>query len=323
MAPVEILIVCAGITAAIQLGGFSVAYYFQTETFYDILGGINFLVLGVYAAYASDSSSSSSDDLNNKQVANLILFSTSRLWLLLFLAWRAHERGGDSRFDHVKDKFGWFLVFWIVQGIWVFCISLPTLLVLSSSSEVKKDEEFSIMEYASLVGFGIGIIIEIIADLQKAIWVKKGGRVQGPGKRIIFCQVGIWKYSRHPNYFGEILQWWSSWIFAYGSCCSTSGGSIFFLWLLSIVSPLFTMNILLNTPATGIMNANNGKNLKRYYDACPVEYSRYRQETSILIPMVGYQYVPKFLKQSLFMDFESYEYKPEDTTTSSKDKKSQ
>lgn len=70
-----------------------------------------------------------------------------------------------------------------------------------------------------------------------------------------------------------------------------------------------TMLILLVTPATGVMNAN-GKNLKRYYDKCPVEYAKYREETSILIPVPCglYKFVPMFLKRVLFFDWKMYEY---------------
>jgi len=71
------------------------------------------------------------------------------------------------------------------------------------------------------------------------------------------------------------------------------------------------MQILLFTSGTGVANAN-GKGLKRYYDACPEEYTDYRKKTSILIPMIGYQYVPLFLKRTIFLDLKSYEYKPEE-----------
>jgi len=291
MTTLEILGICAGITAAIQLSGFAVAYALCTETFYDILGGINFLALGAYAALASEQSM-----MSEKQIFNLVVFSSSRLWLLLFLAWRAHERGGDSRFDNVKDKFGLFLVFWIAQGMWVFLISLPTMLVLSSSSS---EDELSLLDIISIVSFAMGVLLEVVADIQKALWVKQGR----PGT---FCQVGLWKYSRHPNYFAEMLQWWSSWALAYGSC-NDSNNLIF--WLCSSVSPLFTMHILVNLEATGLTNAN-GMNLKRYYDKCPEEYAKYRESTSILVPMVGYQYIPLSLKRTLLLDLERYEYPP-------------
>mmetsp|Transcript_28714 Transcript_28714/g.34983 ORF Transcript_28714/g.34983 Transcript_28714/m.34983 type:complete len:307 (-) Transcript_28714:385-1305(-) len=296
MTPSAILGICAGLTAGIQLCGFSLAYALQTEKFYDIVGGINFLILVAYTAYAGQDASRDilwSND--GRKVANTIVFSCSRLWLLLFLAWRAHERNGDSRFDGVKDKFGMFLLYWTVQGFWVFLISMPTVFVNAVSDA---SHDFSILDMISISAFAFGVVFEIVADIQKAIWVKKG-------RQGVFCQVGVWKLSRHPNYFGEMIQWWGAWLFAYGSC----NGEIKLQWLFSILSPLFTMHILLNTGGTGVMNAN-GKNLKRYYDKCPDEYSEYRTNTSILLPMVGYKYIPTFLKRTLFMDFERYEYKP-------------
>ena len=69
------------------------------------------------------------------------------------------------------------------------------------------------------------------------------------------------------------------------------------------------MQILLNMQPTGISNAE-GMNLKRYYDKCPERYAKYRESTSILIPFIGYQYIPQFLKRTIFFDFERYEYKP-------------
>ena len=70
------------------------------------------------------------------------------------------------------------------------------------------------------------------------------------------------------------------------------------------------MQILLNTPATGVYNAN-GKNLKRYYDSYPEEYALYRKKTSILFPLPCgiYASVPMFLKRTLFLDLKKYEYK--------------
>jgi hypothetical protein len=60
---------------------------------------------------------------------------------------------------------------------------------------------------------------------------------------------------------------------------------------------------------TGLCNAE-GENLQRYYEKCPEHYGAYRQNTSILIPMIGYRRVPMFLKRTIFFDFEKYEYKP-------------
>jgi hypothetical protein len=86
-----ILGICAAITAGIQFIGFLVAYAMQTEKFYDILGGINFLALGIYSAIDGEfEGDGGAWKDNGRKIAATILFSVSRSWLLLFLAWRAH-----------------------------------------------------------------------------------------------------------------------------------------------------------------------------------------------------------------------------------------
>jgi len=102
-----------------------------------------------------------------------------------------------------------------------------------------------------------------------------------------------------------MLQWWSCWVLAY-SCAS---GPADWMWWASAASPLFTMQVLLNIPETGVAQAN-GKSLKRYYERFPESYAAYRASTSILLPMVGYSYVPMALKRTLFLDLARYEYRP-------------
>mmetsp|Transcript_7943 Transcript_7943/g.11465 ORF Transcript_7943/g.11465 Transcript_7943/m.11465 type:complete len:313 (-) Transcript_7943:186-1124(-) len=289
-----------GITLVIQLGGFAVAYALQTEKFYDVLGGLNYLILAAYSAShrINNSDDDNEDDnfMNNpRKIIMTVLFCASRAWLLLFLAWRAHERKGDSRFDEVKDKFGVFLVYWIGQAFWVMLISMPMIFVNSSS-----ESDFGGgLDWFATIGFALSIVIEIAGDVQKAVWVK-AGRQGG------FCTVGVWKYSRHPNYFGEIFQWWCAWLLAYGSASGIGDG----LWWSCILSPLFTMNILLNTAGTGVWNAE-GQSLKRYYDRFGESYAEYRNNTSILIPMVGYQYIPLWIKRTFLFEWTRYEYQPE------------
>mmetsp|Transcript_12543 Transcript_12543/g.19322 ORF Transcript_12543/g.19322 Transcript_12543/m.19322 type:complete len:318 (+) Transcript_12543:180-1133(+) len=295
--------IAAAITCAIQLTGYAVAYSLKTETFYDILGGVNYLALALWSAIAGSIDAPLNWVDDPRKILVTILFICSRGWLLVFLAWRAHERKGDSRFDEVLGKGGGqpqpfgFFVFWMAQAFWVFLISLPMLFV--NSSQVNKPG-FSAYDIAFAILFCAGVLIEILADIQKALWVKRGRKGD-------FCTDGVWAVSRHPNYFGEIFQWWCLFAFSYSS--SSNNGYADPLWWVGILSPLFTMQILLTMEPTGLCNAE-GKNLKRYYDKCPERYSKYRENTSILIPMIGYKYVPMFLKRTIFFDFEKYEYKP-------------
>jgi len=289
MSQLYVYFACAVISVIIQMGGFLVAFALQTEVFYDVLGGVNFFAITIYSAL--------SGEFDFRKKLFTILFLASRGWLLAFLAWRAHERGGDSRFDAVKDKFFRFMIFWVVQGIWVMMISLPMLFVNSSTVS---DEPLSTFDWIMAIGFAAGIIIEMLADIQKARWVKAGREGH-------FCQEGLWGYSRHPNYFGEMLMWWCAFFFGVSSTIDDTFSKV--MWLITILSPLFTMHILLSVRETGISNAE-GKGLKRYYENCPDEYAAYRAKTSILIPMVGYVYIPMSLKRSIFCDFARYEWRP-------------
>eukprot|EP00439_Symbiodinium_sp_Y106_P052897 s3053_g7.t1 len=149
--------VSVALTALIQLSGFAVAFALQTEVFYDILGGTNFLALAAWSSWCSTSWLS-----NPRQIIATVLFVISRGWLLVFLAWRAHERKGDARFDGVKDKFGRFLVFWIAQGMWVMLISMPNLFINSSSVS----RPLNWFDWLLVAGFAYAVAVEILADIQ-------------------------------------------------------------------------------------------------------------------------------------------------------------
>jgi hypothetical protein len=90
--------VCTGVTLSIQCLGFAHAFAFQTEKFYDIMGGVNFFAVALCSVMLG----SGLDD--PRKIINTSILLVSRGWLLGFLAWRAHERGGDSRFDEVKGR---------------------------------------------------------------------------------------------------------------------------------------------------------------------------------------------------------------------------
>eukprot|EP00526_Cylindrotheca_closterium_P017143 CAMPEP_0113619488 /NCGR_PEP_ID=MMETSP0017_2-20120614/9897_1 /TAXON_ID=2856 /ORGANISM="Cylindrotheca closterium" /LENGTH=311 /DNA_ID=CAMNT_0000529067 /DNA_START=82 /DNA_END=1017 /DNA_ORIENTATION=+ /assembly_acc=CAM_ASM_000147 len=293
-------------TFGLQFSGFIVAYALQTEKFYDILGSGNFLLLGIWSFFASSSPYAA------VSAAATVLFVISRLWLLLFLGWRAHERKGDSRFDGVKDKAGMFFFYWMMQALWVYCITLPIIYINTIFTlEDDVSSTLTVYQVVFLVLFGVCIFTEIVGDVQKTLWVRRG-REGG------FCTVGLWKYSRHPNYFGEIFQWWSAFFLilpilfekpsVYGWAC--------------ILSPLFTCFILLYAGGTGLTNAE-GSGLKRYYENATLadDYKSYRENTSILIPMVGYGSIPNGIKRVLLFEWDRYEYKPQTSPTSKEGKK--
>lgn len=297
------------LTFGMQFVGFTVAAILRTEIFYDVLGGINFLALAVLSILDSqdlvaEPSSATIGGIDKNTVFGG-LFAISRGWLLVFLAWRAHHRKGDARFDGIRDVPSRFFVFWMVQGVWVYCISLPLLVVAASEKDATNNNTSKNVDYSSmmLLGMAWSIFVEIRSDVIKANWVSSGR----PGG---FCAIGLWKHSRHPNYAGEIL----TWVFAAWYAVMVSNWS----WesmLVAAISPLFTLHILLNTPATGVWNAE-GKNLKRYYEhtdpAIAKNYEEYRRTTPPVFPtfVIPYESLPLEYQRKFCFEWERYEYKP-------------
>ena len=304
------------LTFGLQFIGFTVAAILQTEVFYDVLGGINFLALAVLSYLgqqtdddAGEETTSSSETENDSGIdKNIVfagLFAVSRGWLLVFLAWRAHHRKGDARFDGVRDVPSTFFVYWMVQAVWVYCISLPLLVVAAASESSTTTTTNSKIDSSSLMLLGMAwsIYIEIRSDIVKAKWVARGR----PGG---FCVDGPWKHSRHPNYAGEIL----TWVFAASYACLASDRS----WqplAVAAISPLFTLHILLNTSGTGVWNAE-GKNLKRYYEhsdpTISNAYRKYRRTTPPVFPtfVIPYESIPLEYQRMFCFEWERYEYRP-------------
>ncbi|CAD7950602.1 unnamed protein product [Amoebophrya sp. A120] len=292
----ELLWTAAALTAGIQGLGFLHGYWFQTEVFYDALGGINslfFVGLAVVLNYTSFGNNANFFD-ESRKVSISALFAVSRLWLLAFLAWRAKERKGDGRFDELKPYFFTFLLVWIMQGVWCYCVALPLLVLTGVRGEAGKLS--SPVDYLSVMFFLVGLVCEISSDIVKASWVKEGR----PGG---FCTRGLWYYSRHPNYFGEILMWWS----AFGLCIQPMmvDSGVTGYMLLAVLSPLITTFLLLCV--SGVPLAE-GKHLERYLKY--PDFPAYRKRTSCLVPMPPgvYERIPSLLQRLLLCEWKRYEY---------------
>lgn len=281
---VVLFLLALGITLLIQLSGWLHGFMLQTEKYYDLLGGVNSLAL-VGAAVAQ-----SGRDWAARQFAAAVMLGFSRAWLLFFLFWRAHSRHGDGRFADIKQNCGAFLVAWLLQATWVLCVAMPFIVVAAFAGE---EVPLDAGDVACIVLFALGLGCQVASDVQKARWVAAGR----PGG---FCRVGLWRWSRHPNYFGEILMWWSAW----GLCVHIAvKDAAAWPWVgAAVLSPAVTTVLLLFV--SGIPTAE-GQALRRY--AGNDEYQRYRSRTSPLIPLPCWPCIPKRLRCTLFCEFPMYE----------------
>lgn len=213
------LLILLGISLLINVAMFIVAYKQQTDKLTDISYAVSFIALAIYGLATQGSS-----DLK------LILVAMVTLWGLRlgsYLLIRIRKIGRDKRFDGIRNDFLKFGKFWIGQGLAVWIILLPVLLVELNDEPL--------IEMASLFGiivWGAGLIIETVADQQKFAFINK------PANKGKWIDSGIWRYSRHPNYLGEILVWLGVYITALPALTAAQAG-------IGILSPLFIMALLL------------------------------------------------------------------------------
>lgn len=215
------------------------------------------------------------------------------------------------------------VVFYVLQIIWVWTVSLPVTLLNSPAASVPSygggNPPLGSRDIAGIIMWSIGFICESIADFHKFAW-----RFSKPPKSQ-FMRFGLWKFSRAPNYFGEILLWWGIFTIANSVAVSDIANENVkkALWA-SIFSPLFTMVLLLflsglplTQKPTGkkffLMSKGPGADERAAQDpeakTAWTRYDAYVKETSILIPLPNfiYQRFPEFLRWVL-LDFPFYRF---------------
>ena len=189
---------CIALSFIIQWCAFVPAYGFSTEKFYDLIGSVTYITLVVIALVFMPESSP-----RDYLFGALVLIWATRLGQFLFR--RVLSAGEDRRFREMKTDFLQFFMTWTLQGLWV-AITLSAALAAMTASEKMP------LDYWALVGglvWVVGFAIEVVADAQKTQFR------QDPANRDQFIQSGLWAWSRHPNYFGEILLWFGIALIAY------------------------------------------------------------------------------------------------------------
>jgi steroid 5-alpha reductase family enzyme len=187
---VPVFALCGLLAFAINWLAFIPAAVTQTEHYYDLTGGISYVTVTVAAVLLSGEL-----DLRATLVAGMVLVWSIRLASFLFI--RISKAGKDSRFDEIKTRPLQFLLAWTLQGLWVLLTAAAALAVITGG--VSKP-----LGIIGIVGIAIwlaGLLIEIVADQQKSRFKRD------PANQGKFISTGLWAWSRHPNYFGEIVLW--------------------------------------------------------------------------------------------------------------------
>jgi steroid 5-alpha reductase family enzyme len=179
-----------GLAFLIQWLAFIPAYLLQTEKFLDLTGSLTYICVTIIAVLLSPEV-----DGRSFLLLSLVVIWAARLGIFLFR--RILRAGKDDRFDEIKPSFFRFLNFWTLQGLWV---SLTLAAALAAITTTTRKE----LGWFALVGglvWVFGFAIEVTADAQKSRFRAD------PANRGKFIHTGLWAWSRHPNYFGEIVLW--------------------------------------------------------------------------------------------------------------------
>jgi steroid 5-alpha reductase family enzyme len=252
---------CAVICIGIQWLAWIPASIAQTERYYDLTGGLTYLIVVGFSLWAG--SQSETPSLREIIVSLLVIIWSLRLSGFLYL--RIHRSGKDGRFDQLKTSAIRFLVPWTIQGLWVF---LTMIVVIVINSQADSAPALGVWDAIGLSIWILGFSIEVIADNQKTVFNKESNN---NGKWI---DSGLWSYSRHPNYLGEILLWIG--IAFFGISCFTG------LERVAWISPIFIY--LLLTKISGIPILDK-RALEKWGDDS--EYQKYRDNTPALIPRLN------------------------------------
>ena len=242
------------VSMGVQALFFTLAYILKTDKFTDFTYSFTFVLLTVLLFFLNPVFSFS----------RIVLSSAVIIWAVRlgsYLLTRILKIGKDDRFDDKRGHFVRFMIFWILQGITVWVVMIPASVFLSGPVP----EIFTPLFAAGALLWTAGFVLETVADYQKFRFKLK------LENRKRWIASGLWKYSRHPNYFGETLVWWGLFLTV------LSAYGISFIW--TAVSPLFITLLLLFVSGVPLLEKSGDEkygNLKDYRD--------YKERTSLFIP---------------------------------------
>ncbi|MGL4520442.1 MAG: DUF1295 domain-containing protein [Phocaeicola sp.] len=169
----------------------------------DLFWGIGFVVVNAFYIGMSG-------DVTPRKFILLLLVTIWGVRLSIYLTWRNWGKGEDYRYQAFRKKYGaeryWWISFFqtfLLQGLLTMVISLPLLGVSMAHSS-----SLNLFDYLAMLLWVVGFTFEAGGDYQLARFKKNP---QNRGK--VLCY-GFWKYTRHPNYFGDSAVWWAYALFS-------------------------------------------------------------------------------------------------------------
>ena len=192
-------------------------------------------------------------------LAMLALVAAWALRLSIYITWRNHGHGEDRRYQAIRARnqpnfeFKSLYLVFLLQAVLAFVIAMPLLPALNGANEA------NLVTWLGMAVAAFGLLFETVGDAQMARFKAD------PDSTGQVMDRGLWRYTRHPNYFGESVFWWGVWI-----ASASLGGA----W--TVFSPLLMSFLLLRVSGVPLLEAD----LKQRRPA----YAEYLRTTSSFVP---------------------------------------
>jgi len=252
---IPVFALAVALAFAIQWLAFIPAYLLQNEGFFDITGSLTYITVTTIAVLLGPTT-----DGRSILLLALVVIWAARLGTYLFR--RIRKAGKDARFDAIKPSFIRFLNTWTLQGLWVTLTLAAALAAITTT--VRRD--LGIVAIIGLLIWAAGFAIEAVADVQKSRF-----RADAANKGR-FIHTGLWAWSRHPNYFGEIVLWIGVAVIALPVLEGWQ-------WV-TLISPLFVALLLTRVSGVPLLEKRADEKWGGQDD-----YEAYKAGTSVLIPL--------------------------------------
>ncbi len=255
--PLPLFVVCGMVGFVLHWLIFVPSFIGQTEHYFDLTGSLSFIATVLLANWLAGTTTG--NDPRALLLSGMVLIWAVRLGSFLFL--RVKRTGQDRRFNEMKTRFWRFLFTWTLGGLWVLMTLAAALAAITSGRVVALD-------WLAWAGFALwlaGFALEVVADRQKSAFRRD------PANAERFIRSGVWAWSRHPNYLGEMVLWVGVALVA---------APVLQGWqYLTLLSPVFV--ILLIARISGIPLLEARAEEKWGQDA---DYIAYKKTTAVLIP---------------------------------------
>jgi len=251
---VPVFALAVGLAFVIQWLAFIPAYLLQNEGFFDLTGGVTYITVTAVAVLLVKLV-----DYQSLLLLALVVIWAARLGTYLFR--RIRKAGKDARFDAIRPSFIRFLNAWTLQGLWVSLTLAAALAAITST--IRKD--LGIFALIGSLVWASGFAIEAAADVQKSRFRAD------PANKGRFIHSGLWAWSRHPNYFGEIVLWIGVAVIALPVLRGWQ-------WV-TLISPVFVFLLLTRVSGVPLLEKRADENWGGEDD-----YEAYKERTPVLVP---------------------------------------